>query len=112
MNRFFRNTRTEKHFASGGDPLRTVDPPPAPAPAGARYTKCDFCGCKLTAGGQVFEMSPEAYAFRDQKDAHARAISVKDTEIADLKREKERLQAELNAAQGSSGSSGGLSVKI
>jgi hypothetical protein len=80
------------------NPIRIDDPPPVPTPAGAKYVKCDFCSCKLTQGGQVYEMSEQAYAFRDQKDTHAKEVKVLNDQIADLKRANEELQAKLNAA--------------
>lgn len=90
-------------FASVPPPINT-DPAPTPiaAPAREGYTKCDYCECKLTRNGQVYEMSQKAYDLRDQKDKHSREITQKDTEIAALRTEKEAIQAELNALKASS----------
>lgn len=46
-------------------------PPAAPA----RYTRCDFCQCDLTANGTVFRVSDEAKAFRDQKEKFEKEIT-------------------------------------
>lgn len=80
-------------------PLRTnPDPPSIPVPEPG-YVKCDFCECRLTKRGQVYEVSEKAVVYRDEKETHRKAtikleeeiaslrsqIAAKDTEIATLK---------------------------
>ena len=92
-------------------PLRTNEPDPAsPIPAsvprvpGTGYLECDFCHCRLTTKppvGQVYEMSPEAYAFRDEKENHAKAIGKLDEEIAALRSQIAAKDAEIATLKGS-----------
>ena len=41
--------------------------PPSPTPKKG-YVKCDFCGCTLTQGGEVFRMSDEAKGYVKASD--------------------------------------------
>lgn len=92
-------------------PIRTEgDSVPAPAPAPARvsgtgYLECDFCHCKLTKTGEVYQVSTEAREFRDEKEKHIKAIGKLDEQIAALQasiNEKERKIAELSSSPGKS----------
>lgn len=71
-------------------PIRTdSDPVPAPAVAppriaGTGYLECDFCHCKLTKTGEVYQVSEEARNFRDEKEKHLKASTKQDEEIARL----------------------------
>lgn len=100
FNRFWRNTRTEKHRPD--DPLNT-DPPPAsvpPAPASAKKYTCVGCGCVMTADGQdIWHMGEKYKTFQKQ----AETITKKDEEISRLTSELATVKQEL-AALRSSGS--------
>lgn len=91
-NRFWRNTRTEKHYP---DPLDT-GLPPAPVPAPAKKIVCEFCGCQLSPAGEVMRMGEEAKKYRD----HGEVVVAKDKEIArlnadliEVRRERDALKA-------------------
>lgn len=109
--RYLLSQRPILFFASGGSPISAVDPP-TPTPGRGGYVQCDYCKCRLTERGQVYEMSPEAYAFRDQKDNHSREKSVLEGQIAELRREKETLQAEVNRLKDSPASSSGGVLRV
>lgn len=104
MNRFWRNTRTEKHRPDPPtDPLNT-DTPPAPPPASERKCVCEFCGCQLTPRGEVLRMGEAAKNFRK----HEEIVERKDKEIANLNRELAEVKQERDALKASSG--GGTST--
>jgi hypothetical protein len=97
FNPFWRNTKTEKHHQA--DPLNT-DPPSA-VPAGPKEIICTACGCKLARNGEVISTGENYKKFLkhettvEEKD---REISRINTELAEVKRERDALKA---AAQGS-----------
>ena len=69
-------------------PLATSDPPVAPTARrepGTGYLECDFCHCKLTKTGEVYQVSEEARTFRDSNEKHVKALAKKDEEIVELR---------------------------
>lgn len=86
--------------------IRTNEPadPPAPAAprvAGSGYLQCDFCDCKLTKTGEVYQVSDKARDFRDDKEKHAKAIAKLDEEITSLRAQLTAKDAEIAALKGS-----------
>lgn len=81
--------------------LRT-DPDPAPTPsAPPRYVECDFCHCKLTRNGEVYNVSQDARDYRDQKEKHVKAVAKLDEEIIALRSDIAKKDAEIAALKGS-----------
>lgn len=81
-------------------PLRTNEPEPTPAPqpprvSGTGYLECDFCHCKLTKTGEVYQVSNEAREFRDQNEKHRKAVEKHDEEIAALRAQITAKDAEI-----------------
>jgi len=100
VNRFWRNTRTEKHRPD--DPLGT-DPPRNDPPSGPRDITCGACGCKIARSGEILKTGETYKAFLK----HEQTIEEKDREIARLAAEvaeEKRKNEALRAAQGSGGS--------
>jgi hypothetical protein len=84
-------------------PLRTSEPdPPRNEPAGPRYLECDFCHCKLTRTGEVYQVSPEAREFRDANEKHKKQVEKLDEEMAKLREQIAAKDAEIAALKGSS----------
>jgi len=86
--------------------LRTNEPEPAPPTPPARqpgtgYLQCDFCDCKLTKTGEVYEVSEKARNFRDDKENHRKAIAKQDEEITNLRAQLTAKDAEIAALKGS-----------
>jgi hypothetical protein len=102
MNRFWRNTRTEKHRPDP-DPLGTD--PPAPAPAAGnpppREIVCSACGCKLARNGEIVATGDTYKKFLK----HDSVIEQKDAEIARLERELTAVKQERDALKGSGSAS-------
>lgn len=72
-------------FTAPDDALPPAGGVIVPVPeARERYHDCDFCGCKLTARGEVMSMSDKARAMRDY-----------DETIADLRRQITKHEQEL-----------------
>ena len=91
--------------------LRTNEPEPQPAPAPARvsgsdYLECDFCHCKLTKLGEVYQVSEVARDFRDEKEKHAKQTAKQDEEITNLRAQITALNAEVAALKGSTATRG------
>jgi len=88
MGKFWRNTRTEKHHPD--PPELSPDPPPIP-PVPLRTGKgcvCEFCGCRLTADGEIIKMGETAKAFRkheEEIEALKKTADEQTKEIAALK---------------------------
>lgn len=61
----------------------------------ADYLMCDFCKCMLTTKGHVYEISDTARDFRDGKETHRKAIAQLNETIAELQREKSKLESQL-----------------
>lgn len=98
-------------------PLRTnePEPPPAPAPprvAGTGYLECDFCHCKLTKTGEVYQVSEQAREFRDEKEKHLKATAKLDEEIMALRASIAAKDAEIALLKKSSESGRGSSAKF
>ncbi len=53
----------------------------------ADYVKCDFCDCKLTTRGHVYEISDKARDFRDGKENHRKEINRLNEQISALNHE-------------------------
>jgi hypothetical protein len=98
-------------MASTPPPLRTNEPEPAPAPqpprvSGSGYLECDFCHCKLTKTGEVYQVSDTARDFRDEKEKHTKICSKHDEEVTALRAQITAKDAEIatltdsHAAQG------------
>jgi hypothetical protein len=88
--------------------LRTNEPEPLPAPApprvsGSGYLECDFCRCKLTKTGEVYQVSDVARDFRDDKEKHAKQIAKLDEEITVLRAQIAAKDAEIAQLKGSPG---------
>lgn len=82
--------------------LRTSDPP-APVGGGGsepRYLECDFCHCKLTKRGEVYQVSEQAREFRDEKEKHVKAVAKLDEEIVNLRSQITAKDAEISALKG------------
>ena len=62
-------------MASNVPPVLNTGEGGAPPAAPARYTRCDFCECDLTANGTVFRVSETAKGFRDQKEKYEKEIA-------------------------------------
>ena len=95
-------------MSTGATPpvLRTNEPEPAPAPApprvaGSGYLECDFCHCKLTKTGEVYQVSEQAREFRDEKEKHIKAVAKLDEEITALRAQITAKDAEIAALKGS-----------
>lgn len=88
-------------------PLRTSNDPPAPPPQEPRYVKCDFCECKLTKHGQVYEVSEKAIVYRDEKETHRKAILKLDEDNASLRSQIAAKDADIAQLKGSSNPSRG-----
>jgi len=91
---------TPPALSTGNEPAPT---PAAPAPRvpGTGYLECDFCHCKLTKSGEVYQVSEEARTFRDEKEKHLKAIEKKDEEITALNAKLAAKDAEIAALKGS-----------
>jgi len=90
--------------------LRTNEPEASPAPlpprvAGSGYLECDFCHCKLTKLGEVYQVSDIARDFRDGKEKHAKQIAKLDEEITALRSQITAKDAEIARLKGSPGNS-------
>jgi hypothetical protein len=98
-NKFWRNTRTEKHRPD--DPLNTD--PPTPPPAQPRDIICGACGCKIARSGEILKTGDAYKGFLK----HEQTIEAKDREIAALTAETTALKQEISTlkAQMSSGGS-------
>lgn len=48
-------------------PSAVVDPPAGPTERRKRCT-CEYCGCTLTADGEIIKLGDDARKFRDQED--------------------------------------------
>lgn len=94
LNRFFRNTRLEKHHPDA--PELSPDPPSPPAaPARTgRGCTCEFCGCRLTAEGEIIKVGDAAKSFRKQEDT----ILELGKNIDALTKERDILKAAQTAA--------------
>jgi hypothetical protein len=93
-------------MASTPPPLRTNEPEPAPAPqpprvSGSGYLECDFCHCKLTKTGEVYQVSDSARDFRDEKEKHAKVNAKHDEEVTALRAQITAKDAEIAALKGS-----------
>jgi hypothetical protein len=101
MNRFWRNTRTEKHRPDGdplsSDPPRNDPPRNDPPP---REIVCSACGCKLARNGEIVATGDTYKKFLK----HDRIIEEKDTEIARLQAELTAVKQERDALKANSGS--------
>jgi hypothetical protein len=90
-------------------PLRTNPDPPTPPAPEPGYVKCDFCECRLTKRGQVYEVSEKAVVYRDEKETHRKAVIKLDEEIAALRSQIAAKDTEIAALKGSpSPSRGGI----
>jgi hypothetical protein len=88
-SRYWKNSRLEKHHP-GDPPELSADPPVPPIiPATGRGCTCEFCGCRLTAGGEVLKLGESAKAFRKQDDL----IEELKKSIDDLTKERDVLKA-------------------
>lgn len=83
--------------------LRTDDTPAPSTPRspGTGYLECDFCHCKLTRSGEVYQVSEQAREFRDEKEKHGKAIAKLDEEITNLRAQITAKDAEISALKGS-----------
>jgi len=89
--KFWRNTRTEKHYPD--IPELAPDPPPVPPipPRPGAGCICEFCGCRLTSGGEIIKMGEvaksvrkhesEVEGFKKQIDEQAKEIAALKTKI-------------------------------
>jgi DNA repair exonuclease SbcCD ATPase subunit len=81
------------------------DPSPSPSAAvpsvRTGYLKCDFCECKLTQTGEVYNVSEKARGFRDQNEKHVKELAQRDEEITRLRQEISAKDAEIAALRGS-----------
>jgi hypothetical protein len=100
VNRFWRNTRTEKHHPD--DVLDTNLPPVVLPVASRRKTVCEFCECQVTPNGEVIVIGEKAKNFRK----HDEILEKRDAEIRRLTEEISALKAERDALRGGSAGSG------
>jgi hypothetical protein len=85
-------------------PQLATDNAPAPLPprvVGEGYLTCDFCECKLTQRGEVYQVSDKARVMRDEKETHGKALAQRDEEIARLRSEITAKDAEIATLKGS-----------
>jgi hypothetical protein len=82
--------------------LRVGNDPPTPLVPEPGYVKCDFCECRLTKRGQVYEVSEKAIVYRDEKETHRKAVIKLDEEIAALRTQLAAKDAEIATLKGSS----------
>jgi hypothetical protein len=100
MNRFWRNTRTEKHRPD--DPLATDPPTPGtPAREVQRDIICSACGCKLARNGEIVATGDNYKKFLK----HESALEKKDEEINRLQAELTAVKQERDALKGSGSAS-------
>lgn len=86
--------RNEKHYPDP-DPAPELRPDPPPAPARSESgTTCEFCGCKLTRGGEVLKLGETARGFRKQDDI----IEGLKKSVDELTKERDVLKAAQRAA--------------
>jgi hypothetical protein len=71
-----------------------------PRVAGSGYLQCDFCDCKLTKTGEVYQVSDKARDFRDDKEKHAKQITKLDEEIVALRSQITAKDAEIATLKG------------
>ena len=96
-NRFWRNTRTEKHRP---DPTNTDDPPPAPPqvpPVQSGNVTCGGCGCKLARNGEIISTGERYKSFLK----HDQTVEKKDAEIATLTADNTKLKQRITELEGS-----------
>lgn len=91
LNRFWRNTRHEKHHP---DPPAELAPDVAPASgsgdrAAGRGCTCEFCECRLTASGEVLRLGAKAKGFRE----HETTVEALKKQIDELTKERDILKA-------------------
>lgn len=68
---------------------------------GEGYLTCDFCECKLTKRGEVYQMSQKAKTLRDADETHEKTIAKRDEEIARLNGEVAARDREIAALKSS-----------
>jgi hypothetical protein len=68
-----------------------------PRVVGEGYLQCDFCECRLTKRGEVYQMSDKAKVYRDEKETNAKTLTVRDEEIARLHSEISAKDAQIAA---------------
>ncbi len=90
---FWRNTRTEKHHPDDPPELRP-DPSPPPPPSRGTGCTCEFCGCRLTSGGEIIKVGETAKGYRKQEDV----IEALKKSVDDLTKERDVLKAAQRAA--------------
>lgn len=61
----------------------------------ADYVQCDFCKCKLTTKGHVYEISDTARDFRDGKENHRKEIAKLQEQISTLNGEISKKDAQI-----------------
>jgi hypothetical protein len=81
-------------------PLRTNEPDPV-RETPPRYLECDFCHCKLTRTGEVYQVSAEAREFRDANEKHKKQVEKLDEEMTKLREQIAAKDAEIAALKGS-----------
>jgi hypothetical protein len=90
---------TELNNTPTPESVVVVNPAPGTAVVAADYVTCDFCKCKLTPTGHVYEISETSRDFRDGKETHRKDIAKKDEEISRLNAEIATLSAKLREVQ-------------
>lgn len=91
---------TPPALATGNEPTPAAVPVVARQP-GTGYLQCDFCDCKLTKTGEVYEVSEKARSFRDDKEKHGKAVEKLNEQITELQRQITAKDAEISALKGS-----------
>ena len=84
-------------------PLNTGEPEITPAPPPripGQYTRCEFCECKVTRNGEVFEMSEKARGYRDSAEKHRSQVDSLTQQIETLRAEISAKEAEIKALKG------------
>lgn len=102
-NRFWRNTKTEKHRPDS-DPLDTN--PIALPPPSDRKCICEYCGSQLTPRGEVLRMGEKAKELRKLEET----LEKRNSEISKLQTEVNELKAKISEMEGRARGSSSRSI--
>jgi len=86
------NLPPQLETANAPEPVPGITPPRA---VGEGYLQCDFCECKLTKLGEVYQVSAKAREYRDANEKHAKQVEKLQEEISRLQEEIRVKQSEI-----------------